>query len=89
MVEQTKITALDNGPYLVRGPVVVTDADGNEGFNQELSEKRAQAVADYLVQAGLPAERFKATGYGGTQPLAGNDTDDGKAQNRRIEFVVK
>jgi len=66
-----------------------TDADGNEGFNQELSEKRAQAVADYLVQAGLPAERFKATGYGGTQPLARNDTDDGKMQNRRIEFVVK
>ena len=66
-----------------------TDADGNEGFNQELSEKRAQAVADYLVRAGLPAERFKATGYGGAQPLASNDTDEGKAQNRRIEFVVK
>jgi OOP family OmpA-OmpF porin len=66
-----------------------TDADGDEGFNQELSEKRAQAVADYLVRAGLPAERFRATGHGGTQPLASNDTDDGKAQNRRIEFVVK
>ncbi len=66
-----------------------TDADGDEGFNQELSEKRAQAVADYLVEAGLPAERFRATGHGGTHPLAGNDTDDGKAQNRRIEFVVK
>jgi OOP family OmpA-OmpF porin len=66
-----------------------TDADGNEGLNQELSEKRAQAVADYLVRAGLPAERFKATGYGAAQPLASNDTDEGKAQNRRIEFLVR
>src|SRR3954471_19023184 len=66
-----------------------TDADGNDSFNQQLSERRAQAVADYLVQAGLPAERFTATGYGSMQPLAGNDTDEGKAQNRRIEFLVR
>jgi len=66
-----------------------TDADGDEGFNQALSEKRAQAVADYLVRAGLPAERFKAVGYGSQQPVASNDTDEGKAQNRRIEFVVR
>ena len=66
-----------------------TDAAGDDAFNQALSEKRAQAVADYLVQAGLPAERFKATGYGSLQPLASNDTDEGKAQNRRIEFLVR
>jgi OOP family OmpA-OmpF porin len=66
-----------------------TDADGDEGFNQALSEKRAQAVADYLVRAGLPADRFKAVGYGSQQPVASNDTDEGKAQNRRIEFVVR
>jgi OOP family OmpA-OmpF porin len=66
-----------------------TDADGDDGFNQALSEKRAQAVADYLVRAGLPADRFKVTGYGSLQPLAGNDTDEGKAQNRRIEFLVR
>jgi OOP family OmpA-OmpF porin len=66
-----------------------TDADGEDAFNQALSEKRAQAVIDYLVKAGLPASRFTAVGYGGTQPLAGNDTDDGKAQNRRIEFLVR
>jgi OOP family OmpA-OmpF porin len=66
-----------------------TDADGDDGFNQALSEKRAQAVADYLVKAGLPADRFKAMGYGGLQPVASNDTDEGKAQNRRIEFVVR
>ena len=65
-----------------------TDADGEDGFNQALSEKRAQAVTDYLVKAGLPANRFTAIGYGSSQPLAGYDTDEGKAQNRRIDFVV-
>jgi OOP family OmpA-OmpF porin len=66
-----------------------TDADGENGFNQALSEKRAQAVADYLVKAGLPAERFTATGYGSSQPVATNGTDEGKAQNRRIDFLVR
>jgi OOP family OmpA-OmpF porin len=66
-----------------------TDADGEAGFNQTLSEKRAQAVMDYLVKAGLPAGRFTAMGYGSTQPIATNDSDEGKAQNRRIDFVVK
>jgi OmpA-OmpF porin, OOP family len=66
-----------------------TDTDGDDASNQALSEKRAQAVADYLVKAGLPADRFTAVGYGSTQPVASNDTDEGKAQNRRIEFVVR
>jgi OOP family OmpA-OmpF porin len=66
-----------------------TDGDGEDGFNQALSEKRAQAVADYLAKAGLPAGRFTAVGYGSTQPVASNDTDEGKAQNRRIDFVVR
>lgn len=66
-----------------------TDADGDDGFNQALSEKRAQAVVDYLVNAGLSAERFKAVGYGSTQPLAGNESDEDKARNRRIEFLVR
>jgi OOP family OmpA-OmpF porin len=66
-----------------------TDGVGDEASNQALSEKRAQAVTDYLVKAGLPADRFTATGYGSTQPVAGNDTDEGKAQNRRIDFVVR
>src|SRR5262249_4236231 len=66
-----------------------TDADGDASNNQSLSEKRAQAVADYLVRGGLPANRFTAAGYGSSQPIAANDTDEGKAQNRRIDFVVK
>ena len=66
-----------------------TDGDGEGAFNQALSEKRAQAVMDFLVKAGLPAVRFTPVGYGSTQPLTSNDTDEGKAQNRRIEFMVK
>ena len=66
-----------------------TDGDGEENANQALSERRAQAVTDYLVKAGLPANRFTPIGYGATQPVAGNDTEEGKAQNRRIDFVVK
>jgi OOP family OmpA-OmpF porin len=66
-----------------------TDSDGENAANQALSEKRAQAVMDYLVKAGLAASRFTAIGYGSTEPVATNDTDEGKAQNRRIEFVVK
>ena len=66
-----------------------TDGDGEDAYNQALSEKRAQSVVDYLVKAGLPADRFTAVGYGSTQPVASNDTGEGKAQNRRIEFVVR
>jgi OmpA-OmpF porin, OOP family len=66
-----------------------TDTDGDDAANQSLSERRAQAVVDDLVKAGLPASRFTAVGYGGTQPVAANETEDGKAQNRRIEFVVR
>jgi OOP family OmpA-OmpF porin len=65
-----------------------TDADGDDASNQALSEKRAQAVVDYLVKAGLPATRFTATGFGSTQPPVPNGSEDGKAQNRRIEFKV-
>ncbi len=66
-----------------------TDGDGEAASNQALSERRAQAVVDYMVKAGLPAERFRPVGYGSTQPVAANDNEDGKAQNRRIEFTVR
>ncbi|MGD9836362.1 MAG: OmpA family protein [Afipia sp.] len=66
-----------------------TDSDGDNSANMALSEKRAQAVADYLVKAGLPTDRLRAVGYGSSQPVAANDTDEGKAKNRRIDFVVK
>lgn len=66
-----------------------TDSDGGDSFNQTLSERRAQAVVDYMVKAGMPADRFKPMGYGSAQPVAANDTDEGKAKNRRIDFIVR
>jgi OOP family OmpA-OmpF porin len=66
-----------------------TDSDGDGPANMSLSEKRAQAVADYLILAGLPPARLKAVGYGSSRPVASNDNEDDKAKNRRIDFVVK
>lgn len=66
-----------------------TDSDGDAAANQALSERRAEAVASYMVNAGIPADRFTTSGDGSTHPLTANDTEAGKAQNRRIEFVVR
>jgi len=66
-----------------------TDGDGDAAANQALSEARAKAVADYLIKAGLPADRFKTSGQGSSVPIADNDTEDGKAKNRRIDFLVR
>lgn len=66
-----------------------TDADGDADANMALSQRRAQAVVDYMVRAGVPGDRLKAVGYGASEPLASNDSDEGKAQNRRIEFLVR
>ncbi len=66
-----------------------TDSDGTPERNQRLSDRRAQSVVDYLVQAGVDRNRLTAVGYGETQNVAPNDTADNKARNRRIEFVVK
>jgi OmpA-OmpF porin, OOP family len=66
-----------------------TDATGSDEANQELSRRRAQAVVDYLVAAGLESGRLRATGSGSERPIASNDTEDGRARNRRIEFEVK
>jgi outer membrane protein OmpA-like peptidoglycan-associated protein len=65
-----------------------TDSVGTEAFNQELSEKRAEAVRDYLIQQGVPESSTTATGFGKTRPIASNDTSEGRQQNRRVELVV-
>lgn len=65
-----------------------TDNEGSEGPNLALSRARAEAVAAELVTQGVPAAMLKAVGYGASKPIAGNDTEEGRAQNRRIEFIV-
>ncbi|WP_309550422.1 OmpA family protein [Rhizobium rhizogenes] len=66
-----------------------TDSSGDEAANVALSEQRAKAVVTYLTDAGVPASRLTAVGLGSSRPVASNDTDEGKALNRRIEFSVK
>ncbi len=63
-----------------------TDDTGSETYNQGLSERRAQAVKDYLVEKGVPAERIAIKGFGEDNPGNPNDTEEGRAQNRRVEF---
>ncbi len=65
-----------------------TDNIGSESANQQLSERRAQAVASYLVGRGVAATRVTTIGYGETQPIASNETADGRQQNRRVEIVL-
>ncbi|AQA18041.1 hypothetical protein BST95_07080 [Halioglobus japonicus] len=66
-----------------------TDSVGDDQYNQWLSESRANAVRDLLIQShGIPADQLVAIGRGESMPLAGNDTDSGRAQNRRVELVM-
>jgi outer membrane protein OmpA-like peptidoglycan-associated protein len=65
-----------------------TDSTGGTDFNQQLSQERADAVRDYLVKtAGVPADQVVAVGFGQTKPVASNATAQGRAQNRRVEFI--
>ncbi len=66
-----------------------TDATGSAAYNQSLSEKRAQSVIDFLTAAGIPAARLKAAGFGSSKPVASNDTELGRGQNRRVELVKR
>jgi len=66
-----------------------SDASGNEAWNRQLSQARAQAVADYLVRNGVAPERLIVEGRGSSVPVAGNDTVYGRSRNRRIEFDLR
>lgn len=66
-----------------------TDSKGSDEFNMELSVKRAKAAYDYLLSKGISASRLESAGYGETSPIDTNDTEEGRARNRRVEFKVK
>ncbi len=65
-----------------------TDSQGNDDYNLDLSDRRAAAVRQYLIDKGIDANRLQSKGYGETQPVATNSTAKGRAQNRRVEFTV-
>lgn len=65
-----------------------TDSRGAAAYNMNLSRQRANSVASYLINRGVSASRINVTGYGMTRPIASNDTDYGRQQNRRVEITI-
>lgn len=65
------------------------DSTGDAAYNQRLSEQRAQAVAGYLIAQGTLRDRFYVGGLGETSPIASNETPQGRAQNRRVEIIIR
>jgi outer membrane protein OmpA-like peptidoglycan-associated protein len=66
-----------------------TDSVGTEAYNQKLSERRAMAVADFMVDQGVDARTIRARGAGESDPVASNATEQGRQENRRVEIVYK
>ena len=66
-----------------------TDNSGEAGYNQNLSQRRAQAVTDVLISNGISSNRLRAIGRGEDAPVASNLTPEGKAQNRRVEVIIR
>lgn len=87
VLDETK-SAFDQNPTMKVEISGNTDSTGSETYNQRLSEKRAKAVMDYLVQTvGIDPSRLSAVGYGETKPGFPNDTDENRAKNRRVVFT--
>lgn len=80
--------SLNRYPNTTVNVVGHTDNTGEAAYNSDLSQRRAQAVASVLVGAGVQAGRIRAIGRGEDQPVASNQTADGRAQNRRVEIII-
>lgn len=79
------VQEFDKTQLVIKG---YTDNVGSASYNQKLSEKRAYAVANYLANRGIAANRIQTRGYGMSNPIASNNTDAGRAQNRRVEISI-
>jgi len=66
-----------------------TDSRGSNDMNQDLSQRRAESVRDYLVSHGVNANQIKAQGFGKSNPVASNASAEGRANNRRVEIIIK
>lgn len=93
-IAQQKLTLIAGtlAPQAEEHEIVVeghTDSRGSRDFNMQLSQDRAQTVMNFLVSRGVPAEAITAVGIGPDRPIAGNETRDGRQENRRVEIVIK
>ena len=82
------IKLMNENPALKVEIASFTDSKGKDDYNMRLSQARAQSVVDYLISKGIDKARLVAKGYGKENPIASNDTDEGRQQNRRTEFKV-
>lgn len=81
------VTLMKENPDLKFSVEGHTDSTGNEASNQTLSEARSKAIVDKLIELGIATDRLTASGKGQSSPIADNGTDEGRAKNRRVEFV--
>ncbi len=94
LTDKSKSTIMDLAKVLNKYPdtdILIeghTDSQGSDEYNQTLSENRAGSVAGFLRTQGVGNSRIKVIGYGKTRPVASNDTDAGRAENRRVTFVI-
>ena len=84
----TLASSLDKYPNTDIIVVGHTDSNGSDNYNLSLSERRAHAAVDYLVSRGVARSRLRGAGRGETEPVAVNDTDAGRQQNRRVEVAI-
>ncbi|MEI9903107.1 MAG: OmpA family protein [Asticcacaulis sp.] len=82
-------TILNQYPSTFIDVVGHADSQGSDAYNQDLSERRANSVASYLVNAKVKQERIYVAGMGESQPIASNATPEGRAQNRRVEITLR
>lgn len=82
------VLTLKNNPAIHVEVAAHTDSRGRDAYNMVLSDKRANSVMAYLTEHGIDAKRMHAKGYGETQPVADNNTEEGRAKNRRVELRV-
>lgn len=83
------VAVLKRRPSAVMSLIGHTDSIGTDAYNQGLSERRARAVADYLTANGIDRDRLTVSGKGENNPIASNATAEGRAENRRVELVIR
>lgn len=82
------MSKLSNADVLSIKVIGHTDSKGSDAYNQKLSERRASSVAAFLLNQGLAPDKLTSQGLGESQPVADNDTEEGRARNRRVELVI-